>query len=98
MESRLSGDVMVTEHVIMGHFDLAKFWSSQGAPDRAFQHWTEGHRLLGKLQPFSREGHRQFVDTTIRCFDRTRLHEGVRAANADPAPVFVVAAFGNDPG
>lgn len=90
MESRLSGDVMVTEHVIMGHFDLAKFWSSQGAPDRAFQHWTEGHRLLGKLQPFSREGHRQFVDTTIRCFDRTRLHEGVRAANADPAPVFVV--------
>jgi tetratricopeptide (TPR) repeat protein len=90
MERRLSGDGIVPEHCIMGHFDLAKFWSGQGAPDRAFPHWVEGHRLLGRLQPFSREGHRQFVDTTIRCFDHQCLRDRVRGANADPAPIFVV--------
>ncbi|MBV8564323.1 MAG: sulfotransferase [Methylobacteriaceae bacterium] len=81
---------LVPEHRIMGHFDLAKFWSQQGEPDRAFPHWTEGHRLIGRFQPFSRQARRNFVDATIARFDRARLADGPRARNRDPAPVFIV--------
>jgi hypothetical protein len=80
----------VPEHAIMAHFDLAKFWSRQRQPDRVFPHWIEGHRLLGRLQPFSRPRHRDFVDATIQRFDHARLHDGPRAGNRDPAPVFIV--------
>jgi tetratricopeptide (TPR) repeat protein len=81
---------LVPEHRIMGHFDIARFWSQQREPDRAFPHWTEGHRLLGRFQPFSREAHRNFVDAMIARFDRARLANGPRAQNRDPAPVFIV--------
>ena len=80
----------VPEHRIMAHFDLARFWSQQGEPDRAFPHWREGHRVLGRFQPFSREAHRQFVNETIARFDSARLHQGARAGNNDPTPVFIV--------
>jgi hypothetical protein len=81
---------LVPEHRIMGHFDLAKFWSQQREPDRAFPHWVEGHRLLGRFQPFAREAHRSFVDAMIARLDRARLADGPRARNRDPAPVFIV--------
>jgi Sulfotransferase family len=81
---------LVPEHRIMAQFDLAKFWSQQGVADRAFGFWVEGHRLLGKFQPFSREAHRGFIDASMNCLDRTRLHAGPRAQNRDPAPVFIV--------
>ena len=81
---------LVPEHRIMARFDLAKFWSSEGDAERAFSHWTEGHRLLGRLQPFSRAAYRSFVDATIARLDYTRLHRGPRATNRDSSPVFVV--------
>jgi tetratricopeptide (TPR) repeat protein len=81
---------IVPEHRMMGHFDLARFWSQQGEPDRAFPHWTQAHRLLGRFQPFSRRAHRDFVDATIARHDRARLVDGPRARNRDPAPVFIV--------
>ena len=81
---------LVPEHRIMAHFDLARFWSEQRDPDRTFAHWIAGHRLLGRFQPFSRDAHRAFVDATIARFDRARLHDGPRAQNRDPAPVFIV--------
>jgi tetratricopeptide (TPR) repeat protein len=81
---------LVPEHRIMGHFDLAKFWSQQRKPDRAFPQWVEGHRLLARFQPFSRVAYRDFVDATIARFDRARLAGGPRAKNQDPAPVFIV--------
>jgi tetratricopeptide (TPR) repeat protein len=81
---------LLPEHRIMAHFDLAKFWSGQRDADRAFQHWREGHRLLGRMQPFSRAATRAFVDATIARFDRTRLNDGPLAANRDSAPVFIV--------
>jgi Flp pilus assembly protein TadD len=81
---------IVPEHRIMGHFSLAKFWSQQGEPDRAFPRWTDGHRLIGRFQPFSRPAHRAFVDATIARHDRARLAEGPRARNRDPAPIFIV--------
>jgi tetratricopeptide (TPR) repeat protein len=81
---------IVPEHRMMGHFDLARFWSQQGEPDRAFPHWTEAHRVLGRYQPFSRAAHRSFVDATIARLDRRRLVDGPRAQNRDAAPVFIV--------
>jgi tetratricopeptide (TPR) repeat protein len=85
-----AGDGLVPEHRIMAHFDLAKFWSQQREHDRAFAHWTEGHRLAGRFQPFSRAAHRAFIDAMIAFFDRARLTAGARAQNRDPAPVFIV--------
>jgi len=81
---------LIPEHRIMGHFDLARFWSQQREPDRAFPQWTAGHRLLGRFQPFSRQAYRDFVDALISKFDRARLSVGPRAQNHDPAPVFIV--------
>ena len=91
METALRDSVsLVPEHRIMARFDLAKFWSSEGDAKRAFCHWIEGHRLLGRLQPFSRAAYRGFVDATIARLDRARLHQGPRASNHDATPVFIV--------
>jgi thioredoxin-like negative regulator of GroEL len=78
------------EHAIMGHFNLAKFWSGQSESSRAMAEWTEGHALLARAQPFSRDVHRAFVDASIVHFSHARLHDGPRAANDDRAPVFIV--------
>jgi tetratricopeptide (TPR) repeat protein len=92
MEAALAamGPGGVPEHAVMARFDLAKFWSGQGAPARAFAHWTEGHRLLARFQPFLREAHLAFVDASIEAFSAARLRDGARAANRDLLPVFVV--------
>jgi len=84
------GPRAVPEHRIMGHYDLAKFWSSNGDLDAAFANWQAGHTLLRPTQPFSREEHRAFADASIALLDSARLSAGARAANADPAPVFIV--------
>jgi len=92
MEAALSamGPDGVLEHRIMAHYDLAKFWSGQNVPARAFAHWQSGHRLLKPSQPFSREAHRDFIDASIKVFDKARLASRSRARNLDPTPVFVV--------
>lgn len=91
MEAQLAQtSFMLPENAIMAHFDLAKVWSQDHVPDRAFPHWVAGHALLGRFQPFSRLDHRRLVDGLIRSFDRPRLHEGPRASNADHTPVFIV--------
>jgi hypothetical protein len=89
MEARLDAQAELLEHRIMGHFNLAKFWSVVSA-ERAFPFWQRGHALLGKIQPFSRETERGFTEACIARLDRQRLHDGPRARNIDPAPVFVV--------
>jgi hypothetical protein len=91
MEASLdSTPSILPEHRIMGHYDLAKFWSGRRARDRAFPHWVQGHRLLSRYQPFSRQSYAAFVDETIARFDAARLAGGPRAGNRDAAPVFVV--------
>jgi Flp pilus assembly protein TadD len=82
-------DVM-PEDLIMGHFDLARFWASYDDRDHAFALWAEGHRQLARFQPFSRPHHLAFVEASMRQFDHARLHTGPRARSADPAPVFIV--------
>lgn len=84
------GPLAVPEHRIMGHYDLAKFWSGQNDPQAAFTHWQAGHALLRHSQPFSRPDHRAVVDANIALLDRDRLNSGPRANNADTAPVFIV--------
>jgi Flp pilus assembly protein TadD len=78
------------DHRIITHFDLAVFRDRRKQPERAFDHWTAGHRLLSRVQPFSRTEFRQFIDTSIMSFDQTRLSAGAISRNADPAPVFIV--------
>ena len=78
------------EHRIISCFDLAFFHDKKGGKDRAFAYWQAGHRLLARVQPFSRERFRDFVDTSIRCFDARHLREGARAASSDDAAIFVV--------
>jgi tetratricopeptide (TPR) repeat protein len=78
------------EHQIMGHYDLAKFWSGQNQAERAFSHWTAGHRLLSRFQPFSRETHAATDAAIIAAFDAERLNTGPRATDTDETPVFVV--------
>lgn len=89
MEARLESPDELLEHRIMGHFNLAKFWSPVSA-DRAFPFWQRGHALLGRIQPFTREAERAFTDACIARLDKARLRDGTRAGNTDPAPVFVV--------
>lgn len=84
------GPNAVPEHRVMGHYDLAKFRSGRGQHAAAFHHWRQGHALLRPTQPFSRTAHRAFIDSCIARLDRARLHDGPRAGNTDPAPVFVV--------
>jgi tetratricopeptide (TPR) repeat protein len=91
MESALQNAAApLPEHRIMAHFDLAKFWSAQRDPDRAFPFWVDGHRLLGRFQPFSRDQRQQTIDATMANFTGDRLRAGPRAANRDQAPVFIV--------
>jgi Tfp pilus assembly protein PilF len=84
------GAAAAPEHQIMAHYDLAKFWSGQNAPARAFQHWAAGHKLLSRSQPFSRDAHLAFVEANLGLLDRARFATGPRAQNRDPAPVFIV--------
>lgn len=89
-QALVTASALVPEHRIMAHFDLARFWGGQRDVEKAFTHWSAGHRALGKFQPFSRDHCRAFIDAMIASFDRRRLHEGPRAQNADAAPVFIV--------
>jgi tetratricopeptide (TPR) repeat protein len=84
------GPETVPEHQIMGHYDLAKFWSGQNEHPTAFAHWQAGHVLLRRSAPFSRTAHREIIDANIALFDRARFDIGPRAHNTDPAPVFIV--------
>jgi hypothetical protein len=81
---------ILPEHRIMGWIDLGRFWRRQGEPERAFAAWTEGHRALGRFQPFSRTECTEYFAATMQAFDGLRLRDGARASNTDPAPVFVV--------
>jgi Flp pilus assembly protein TadD len=85
-----SGAGLMPEHRIMAHYDLAKFWSGQGDGGRAFRHWRDGHRLLGRFQPFSRAQTQAFFDAQIAAFSQARIRRQQRAGNRDPAPVFIV--------
>jgi tetratricopeptide (TPR) repeat protein len=92
MEATLhaQGDAVLPEHRIMGRYDLAKFWSNEGAADKAFANWTAGHGQIRRFQPFSRDVHRAFVDVSIEAFGAARFASGPRANNSDTAPVFIV--------
>jgi tetratricopeptide (TPR) repeat protein len=83
------GPIAVPEHRIMAHYDLAKFWSEQGNRPAAFAHWQAGHALLRVSQPFVRDRFSDFVETNIAVFNVGRFAGGARAANRDPAPVFI---------
>jgi Flp pilus assembly protein TadD len=89
-EALETGSGTLPEHRIMGHYDLARFWSALGEHDQAFSHWVIGHRLLARFQPFSRAGFHSFVEASIAHFDAGRLASGARATNRDQTPVFVV--------
>ena len=78
------------EHRVIAHFDLARFRDEHGEAGAAFAHWRAGHRLLARLQPFSRTAHEAFVATVLTEYDARRLRDGPAADVADDAPVFIV--------
>jgi Flp pilus assembly protein TadD len=84
------GESVLLEHRIMTHYKLAQFWIGQNERERGFDLWVRGHRILGRLQPYSRPEHAAFIDAAISAFDHARLHQGPRAGNADQRPVFIV--------
>ena len=90
MQTSLSqmGPDATPEHRIMGHFDLAKFWSGRAEHATAFHCWQQAHSLLKLLQPFNRDEHRALIDANIASFDAASLKAG--ASNSDRAPVFIV--------
>lgn len=90
LEALCGEDRFLFEHRIIALFDLARLRHESGDAARAFAHWSAGHDLLARLQPFSRETHSAFIDATIAGFDDARLRRGPCAANRDPAPVFIV--------
>jgi tetratricopeptide (TPR) repeat protein len=77
------------EHRVIACFDLARLRQGEGDLVAAFGHWAEGHRLMARIQPFSRPGMTQFVDASIERYAAAKLQVPA-AADADPAPVFVV--------
>ena len=85
-----SDTAALLEHRVVACFDLARFHHDRGRSGAAFEHWRRGHALLARIQPFSRERYRAFVDATMRQYDGARMRDGPRAANADTAPVFIV--------
>jgi len=99
MEAALEamGPRAVPEHRIMAHFDLGGFWSEEGDPSRAFEHWRAGHGLLRPSQQFSRERHLALVEATMTLLDRTRFGPDakVRRQAGDPVPVFIVGLPGS---
>jgi tetratricopeptide (TPR) repeat protein len=82
------GPNAVPEHRIMAHYELARFWSALGDADLAFKHWQAGHDGLRESQKFSREGFAAFIEANKAAFSAARF-TGPRAANRDPAPVFI---------
>ena len=60
------------------------------SPDRTFAHWTAGTACSAAS---SRSRATRIAPSSTRrsqSFDRARLHDGPRAQNRDPAPVFIV--------
>jgi tetratricopeptide (TPR) repeat protein len=92
MEATLAamGPEAVPEHRIMAHYDLAKFFSGRGDRAAAFAHWEQGHKLLRRSQPFSRDTFASFIETNIAAFNTARFADTLRAKNRDAAPVFIV--------
>ena len=92
MEASLAtmGPDAVPEHLLMAHYDLAKFCNGRGLHARAFGHWAAAHRQLATSQPFSRDDHLATIEANIASFDGARLATGPRASNRDPAPIFIV--------
>jgi tetratricopeptide (TPR) repeat protein len=83
------GPNAVPEHRIMAHYELAQFFSARGEKAAAFAHWSEGHKLLRLSQPFSRPAFAAYIDSTTAAFSAARFASLPRAANRDPAPVFI---------
>ena len=78
------------EHRIIAHFELARFRYSCSDLARAFGHWSAGHALLARLQPFSRTDHAAFLAACKAVYSAAALRDGPVAANTDDAPVFIV--------
>jgi tetratricopeptide (TPR) repeat protein len=92
MEASLeeAGPAADPEHQIVARVQLANFWSRRRDYPRAFGFWRDAHTRMQRFQPFSREDHLEYMDAVMQNFAAARFAAGPRAANTDPAPVFIV--------
>ncbi len=77
------------EQQVVACMQLARFWSRRNR-SRAFGFWTQAHARMKPFQPFSRAAHLAFLEANIATFTEARFKDGPRAANDDPAPIFIV--------
>ena len=78
------------EHRIIGHFEIARFRQSIGDKAQAFRHWSSGHALLSKRQPFRRDEYEAFFERTTVRYGHAALHQGPVSAITDNSPIFIV--------
>jgi tetratricopeptide (TPR) repeat protein len=77
------------EHRVVAAFDLARLRLHLGDRAAAFGHWRDGHRLMQRAQPFSRDQVLDFFQASVEVFDAAGLHR-LSSGAADPAPVFII--------
>jgi tetratricopeptide (TPR) repeat protein len=75
---------------IAAHFHLSQFWLRQEQADRAFELLAAGHGLAADAQPYARAADARLMEASIALLTRERLHDGPRAGNTDPMPIFIV--------
>ncbi len=92
MEASLNeaGPAADPEQQIVARVQLAGFWSRRRDFGRAFGFWRDAHTRMQRFQPFSRDEHLAYLDAVMEAFTAARFAAGPRAANTDPAPVFIV--------
>ncbi|MCB8883151.1 sulfotransferase [Acidisoma cellulosilytica] len=78
------------EHRIITHFNLANLATQEARRADAFEHWRLGHRLLGRMQPFSRAAHADVLAALRDAYSAETLARLPLADNDDAAPVFIV--------
>ena len=76
------------DHRIEACFQLGAVFHGSGLPQKAFEHWRLGHRLLAAAQPFSRARHSALLEASTSAFSFERPADA--AESGDLTPVFIV--------
>ncbi len=71
-------------------FALGKIMDKLAQYDDAFAYYQRGNRLRSKTLQFSREAHRQYIDTIIQQYDTESIAKLRTLGNPSETPVYIV--------